>query len=93
MSAPPGGTRNYEQEARASAGCEPNRETRRRAVLAIGVMNRVPFAQARAIYADAVLPILRGMTGTEVDAYLRATYGIDPTGVSAVRNVTRERGF
>lgn len=56
-------------------------------------MNRVSFAQAREIYADAVLPILRDMTGSEVDAYLRVTYGIDPTGVRAVRNVTRERGF
>lgn len=66
---------------------------RRRAIHAIGVMNRVPFAQARQIYADAVLPVIRDMPAAEVDAYLRTTYRVDPTGVTAVRRVQRERGY
>ena len=32
-------------------------------------------------------------TRAELDAWLRATFRIDPTGVIAVRNVTRERGY
>lgn len=93
MSEPPGSVRRYQQGARASAGWEPNRETRRRAIHAIGVMNRVPFAEAREIYADAILPALRDLPRSEIDAYLRTTFGIDPTGVRAVRNVSRERGY
>lgn len=92
MTAPPGTTRPPQQEAQASAGCGISREARRRAVTAIGLMNRVSFSEARAIFADAVVPVLRSMTPAEIDAYLRDTYRVDPTGVTAVRNVTRERG-
>lgn len=35
----------------------------------------------------------RGETPDEIEAYLRATYRIDPTGVTAARNVDRERGW
>lgn len=66
---------------------------RRRAINAIGLLNRVSFAQARQVYADTVLPILCDMPRPEADAYLQTTYRIDPTGVTAVRNVTRERGY
>lgn len=93
MSAPPGIAR-YTQTAQASAGQQgPSRDMRRRAIHAIGVMNRVPFAQARQIYADTLLPVLRDMPQAEVDAYLRATFRSDPTGTTAVRNVNRERGY
>lgn len=93
MNSPPGSAR-IPQTAQASAGRQgPSREMRRRAIHAIGVMNRVPFAQARQIYADTVLPVLHDMPQAEVDAYLRATFRVDPTGTTAVRNVTRERGF
>lgn len=52
MTGPPGTARNNQQEAQASAGWGPSRQMRRRAITAIGVLNRVPFAEARAIYAD-----------------------------------------
>jgi len=91
MTAPPGNARQHQQEAQASAGQRgPTRDMRRRAIHAIGVMHRVPFSQAREIYADALLPVLSDMPQAEVDAYLRATYRMDPTGVTAVRNVMKE---
>jgi hypothetical protein len=33
-----------------------------------------------------------GDTPDEIEAYLRSTFRADPTGVTAVRNVARERG-
>ena len=91
MTAPPGVVRTNQQKAQASAGRQgPTRDMRRRAIHAIGLMHRVPFAQAREIYTDALLPVLCDMPQNEVDAYLRTTYRMDPTGVTAVRNVMRE---
>ena len=34
-----------------------------------------------------------GETPDQIEAYLRATFHSDPTGVTAVRHVNRERGF
>lgn len=51
---------------------------------------RMTHREARAV-VDA--HVQQGETPDQIDAYLRATFGSDPTGVRAVRNVTRERGF
>lgn len=51
---------------------------------------RMTHREARGV-VDA--HISRGETPDQIDAYLRATYGTDPTGVQAVRNVTRTRGY
>lgn len=92
MIRPPGSARN-QQDAQASAGLGPTRQMRRRAIHAIGLLNRVSFAQARQIYTDAVLPVLSDLPRAEIDAYLRTTYQVDPTGVTAVRNVAQSRGY
>lgn len=33
-----------------------------------------------------------GMAASDIEAWLRANYRLDPTGVTAVRNVDRDRG-
>lgn len=94
MTSPPGIARRPQQHPQASAGRQgPTRDMRRRAIHAIGVMHRIPFVEARRVYADAVLPVLNDMPQAEIDAYLRATFSSDPTGVTAVRNVKRDRGY
>lgn len=51
---------------------------------------RLTHREARAVVdAHALL----GESPDEINAYLFATYRVDPVGVTAVRNVTRERGF
>lgn len=85
MSAPPGVTRLTSTTARpADKGAE------RRLVSALVALsgNTLRRSDARAIVNQR---LGLGETPDEVEAYLRTTFRIDPTGVTAVRNVDRAR--
>lgn len=69
------------------------KEQRKRLALALvkvtyAAGESMTHSEARAIVNDHVR---RGETPDEIEAYLRTTYRIDPTGVTAVRNVERSR--
>lgn len=61
---------------------------RRRLVSALVTTCHLRPAVARAVVDER---IALGETPDEIEAYLRATFRIDPTGVTAVRNVERGR--
>lgn len=87
MPAPPGSTRVASSTVYPAEQWSRNSERRVVAALvSIGVDPSTARAAVRACSAG-------GETPDEVEAYLRATFRVDPTGVSAVRNVTRARGF
>lgn len=84
MTAPPG----HESET-STTGCPPQRVTRdmrRRLTTALSTATGMSFASARAVIAQRA-----GDSADELEAWLRSSYRLDPTGVTAVRNVMRGR--
>lgn len=87
MTAPPGSTRLTSTTGRP-ADNRVSKVIRHRLASALSVATGMSFATARGLIADRA-----GETREEIEEWLRATFRIDPTGVTATRNVVRERGF
>lgn len=87
MTAPPGAARNPSSTVYPAEQWSRNSERRVvTALVSIGVRPAIARAAVRE-------RIALGETPDEVEAYLRATFRSDPTGTTAVRNVSRERGY
>lgn len=94
MTAPPGSARLISNTGRP-ADIRVSKTQRHRLALALVKLTHaagevVTHSDARAIVNAHVR---QGETPDEIEAYLRATYRTDPTGVVAVRNVYRQRGM
>jgi len=83
MTAPPGATPNTSNTGRP-ADIRVSKAMRHRLAAALSTATGMSFAAARAVIAQRA-----GDSLDELEAYLRATFRLDPTGVTAVRNVTR----
>ena len=66
-----------------------SKTVRHRLAAALASVSGLRFSEARAVIAQRVAV---GETPDEIEAYLRTTFRMDPTGVTAVRNVTRRGG-
>lgn len=62
---------------------------RHRLAAALASVTGLRFSDARAVISERVAC---GETRDEVEAYLRVTFRMDPTGVTAVRNASRSGG-
>lgn len=85
MSAPPGIARNPSTTVRPAAKGDRG-GVRRRLVTALVETAGLQWPVARAVVDERIAD---GETPDEIEAYLRTTFRMDPTGVSAVRNVAR----
>lgn len=88
MTAPPGSARLASNTGRP-AEIRVSKTMRHRLAGALSEATGLSFAAARSVIAERTS---QGETPNEIEAYLRATFRVDPTGVTAVRNVSRERG-
>lgn len=86
MTAPPGLEPDLSTTGRP-AEIRVSKAMRHRLAAALSTATGMSFGSARAIIAQRA-----GDSIDELEAYLRTTFRIDPTGVTAVRNVCRERG-
>ena len=87
MTAPPGTTRHPSTTGRP-ADIRVSKAMRHRLAASLASVTGMPFRTARALIAQRAADPLE-----EIEAWLRTTFRIDPTGVVAVRNVARERGY
>lgn len=88
MNAPPGIART--SNTGRPADIRVSKTVRHRLAFALASLSGIPFSEARSVIASRLAD---GETPSELEAYLRDTYRVDPTGVTAVRHVARERGF
>ncbi len=87
MTAPPGIVPDLSTTGRP-ADIRVSKAMRHRLAAALSSSTGMSFASARAVIAQRA-----GDSLDDLEAWLHATYRVDPTGVTAVRRVTRERGF
>lgn len=85
---PPPGQQATSSTTGRPADIRVSKATRHRLAHALTEVAGIRFATARAVIAERVA---LGETPDEIEAYLRSTYRLDPTGVTAARNVDRER--
>lgn len=85
MSSPPGITPDLSITGRP-ADIRVSKAMRHRLAGALSSATGMPFAAARSLIAQRA-----GDSVDELEAYLRVTYRLDPTGVTAVRNVMKGR--
>lgn len=83
MTAPPGTARPTSSTGRP-ADIRVSKAVRHRLAGALSIATGMDFAAARRLIAQRA-----GDSVEELEAYLRVTFRIDPTGVTAVRNVSR----
>jgi hypothetical protein len=83
MTAPPGGTPNTSTTGRP-ADIRVSKAMRHRLAGALSTATGMSFSSARTLIAQRA-----GDSVDELEAWLRTTYRLDPTGVTAVRNVAR----
>lgn len=86
MTSPPGIARTTSNAGRP-ADIRVSKVVRHRLAAALSVATGMEFSAARRAIAQRA-----GDSLDELEAWLRTTYRVDPTGVTAVRNVARERG-
>ena len=83
MTAPPGITPDLSTTGRP-ADIRVSKAMRHRLAAALSSATGMTFASARAVIAQRA-----GDSVDELEAWLRSTYRLDPTGVTAVRNASR----
>lgn len=83
MTGPPGRSTAISNTGRP-ADIRVSKTMRHRLAGALSTATGMTFATARAVIAQRA-----GDTVDELEAYLRATYRLDPTGVTAVRRVAQ----
>lgn len=86
MTSPPGTARTTSTTGRP-AEIRVSKTARHRLAAALAAVSGIRFATARAVIAERAA---LGETPDQIEAYLRTTFRIDPTGVTAVRNVMKE---
>lgn len=84
MAAPPGLGPATSSTGRP-ADIRVSKAQRHRLAAALSSATGMPFRSARALIAQRA-----GDSVDDLEAWLRTTYRIDPTGVTAVRNVSKE---
>ena len=88
MTAPPGSARHTASNTGRPADIRVSKVIRHRLAAGLSAATGMTFRDARAVIAQRA-----GDSMDELEAWLRTTYRIDPTGITAVRNVARERGY
>lgn len=81
---PPPGDANSTSSTGRPADIRVSKAVRHRLAAALATSTGMTFAKARVLIAQRA-----GDSIDELEAWLRTNYRIDPTGVTAVRNVTK----